>query len=98
MPMLRRSQRACSEAFFQRRASEQVPQITSMREMGRASPHIPLLLDARKWDLVHKKESTEAKDSEVSVQNRIAIRLFRSATLHLAAAPCRRRRTAAASG
>src|ERR1700693_5564217 len=44
------------------------------------------------------KKTTEAKWIPASVQNRIVIRLFRSASLHLAAATRRRRRTAAASG
>ena len=39
-----------------------------MREKGLASPHIPLLLDAGKCNLVYEKESTEAKVIATPVQ------------------------------
>ena len=55
MPMSRHSQRARSEAFLEGRSSEQVSQTSWMRENGQASPLVPLLLDARKWDLMLRK-------------------------------------------
>src|ERR1700674_3367957 len=65
MPMSRRSQRARSGVFFQRRSNEQVPKILWMRERGGASPHTPLLLDAGKSDLVYEKKHGGQVDSSL---------------------------------